>query len=109
MTTSAHITGVAASLSAGTLATTTNIFLMTELLITVPASLNAVSLRWSDDAGCTWSNQIVQSIGDMGEYDCNVQFRRLGLARNRVFELSYATHDPIPLTGAWVVVEVLAT
>jgi hypothetical protein len=53
-----------------------------------------VSLRWSDDAGQTWSNFYSVSAGRMGAYKTRAIWRRLGRSRNRVFEFSVS--DPIP-------------
>lgn len=54
-------------------------------------------LRWSNDGGRTWSNQITASAGAIGRTEARARFRRLGSARNRVWEIS-AT-DPVK----WVV------
>ena len=59
-----------------------------------------VSLRWSDDGGRTWGNPLVQSFGMTGEYLTSVQFQRLGMARSRVFELSWSTAAKTALMGA---------
>lgn len=61
------------------------------------------SLRWSDTRGATWSNPITATTGRVGEYLTQIQFQRLGMARDRVFELSWSgnggTHA---LNGAFV-------
>ena len=54
-------------------------------------------LRWSDDGGHTWSNEIWRSVGKLGEYETRATWNRLGAARNRVYELSMS--DPVK----WVV------
>lgn len=51
-------------------------------------------LRYSDDGGTTWGNEITCSVGELGQYSALVWFWQLGQARNRVYELS--TTDPIP-------------
>lgn len=51
-------------------------------------------LRWSDDGGQTWGNEHWVTAGVMGAYQTRAIWRRLGRARNRVFELSVT--DPIP-------------
>ena len=61
-----------------------------------------VSLRWSDDRGYSWSNAIEQSLGLTGESLTNVQWRRLGIARDRVFELSWSIPAKTALNGAFV-------
>ena len=51
-------------------------------------------LRWSDDAGHTWSNWHPADTGAPGAYKSRVKWRRLGHARDRVFEVQAS--DPIP-------------
>jgi hypothetical protein len=53
-----------------------------------------VTLRWSDDGGHTWSNGQTRGIGQSGDYKHRVLFRRLGVSRDRVYELTCA--DPVP-------------
>lgn len=53
-----------------------------------------VSLRWSDDAGQTWSNFYTVPIGAQGQRKTRAIWRRLGRSRNRVFEFSMS--DPVP-------------
>jgi hypothetical protein len=55
-----------------------------------------VSLRWSDDNGRTWSNEVTRPMGKMGEYDTQVIYNRLGQAINRVYEM--AITDPVRRT-----------
>ena len=50
-------------------------------------------LRWSNDGGSTWSNEYWTSIGRMGKYANRAIWRRLGTARDRVFEVSIT--DPV--------------
>lgn len=50
-------------------------------------------LRWSDDGGHTWSNQRTVSIGLIGGYKARARARRLGVGRDRVFEVSIS--DPV--------------
>jgi hypothetical protein len=50
-------------------------------------------LRWSNDGGSTWSNEHWVSIGKIGKYKNRAIWRRLGFARDRVFEVSVS--DPI--------------
>jgi len=64
-----------------------------------------VMLRWSDDAGKTWSHYHNCSAGDLGKYNTRAIWRRLGRSRNRVFEFSGS--DPVTwaLLGAELDVE----
>jgi outer membrane protein assembly factor BamB len=64
-----------------------------------------VSLRWSDDRGASWGNPITQPIGAVGQFNQNIQFRRLGMSRDRVFELSWSAPIMTALNGAFVDVE----
>lgn len=65
--------------------------------VTVP-----VSLRWSDSRGQSWGNPVMRSLGQEGQYLTSVQWRRLGMARDRVFELSWSAPCKTALLGAWV-------
>lgn len=53
-------------------------------------------LRWSDDGGHVWSNQMFESAGKIGEYKKRVKFNRLGQARDRVWEFTMT--DPVKIT-----------
>lgn len=50
-------------------------------------------LRWSNDGGSTWSNEYWTSIGRIGKYANRAIWRRLGWARDRVYEVSIS--DPV--------------
>jgi hypothetical protein len=50
-------------------------------------------LRWSSDGGSTWSNEYWVSIGQQGKFLNRAIWRRLGFARDRVFEVSIT--DPV--------------
>lgn len=50
-------------------------------------------LRWSDDGGQTWSNIRSTSIGAAGRTKNRAMWRRLGQARDRVYEVSMS--DPV--------------
>jgi hypothetical protein len=67
-----------------------------------PTNPPICSLRFSDDGGHTWSNAQVQSMGAAGQYKTSVQFQRLGMARDRVFELSWSAPAPTALNGAYI-------
>jgi len=53
-----------------------------------------VSLRWSDNYGHSWSDYIDRDCGQAGEFRKRVIWRRIGRARDRVYEVS--TADPFP-------------
>jgi hypothetical protein len=64
-----------------------------------------VFLRWSDTRGKTWGNAISTTLGLEGEYLTSLQYQRLGMARDRVFELSWSAPVKTALLGAWVQAE----
>lgn len=61
-----------------------------------------ITLRWSDDRGKTFGNGIEQSLGELGEYNKWAIWRKLGSARDRVFELSWSVPTETALNGAFV-------
>lgn len=66
-------------------------------------------LRWSDDGGHTWSNGHVASMGEVGEYTRRARWRRLGWARDRVFEVTITDPVKVIMIGATAEVEVAPT
>jgi hypothetical protein len=50
-------------------------------------------LRWSNDGGSTYSNEHWTSIGLVGKYQNRAIWRRLGMARDRIFEV--VVTDPV--------------
>ena len=50
-------------------------------------------LRWSNDGGSTWSREYWVTIGSMGRFKNRAIWRRLGMARDRVFEV--VVTDPV--------------
>lgn len=61
-----------------------------------------VSLRWSDTRGQSFLSPIHQTLGVGGQYYTMVQFQRLGMARDRVFELSWSAPCFTALNGAFI-------
>lgn len=62
-----------------------------------------VMLRWSDDAGHTWSNEHWKSMGKIGRYGFRTIWRRLGATmkiRDRVYEVSGTDPVRIYIMGA---------
>ena len=51
-------------------------------------------LRWSNDGGLLWSNENWRNVGVVGDTLARVIWRRLGAARDRVYELNFS--DPVP-------------
>ena len=56
------------------------------------------SMRWSSDAGQTWTNEYWRDVGAIGKYKQRAIWRRLGRARDRVYEMRLT--DPVK----WVIV-----
>lgn len=50
-------------------------------------------LKWSDDGGSTWSNEHWTSLGAQGMYKARAVWRRLGQARDRIFQV--VVTDPV--------------
>jgi hypothetical protein len=61
-----------------------------------------VFLRWSDTKGKSWENPIDADLGPLGDYERSIQFQRLGMARDRVFELFWSAPVKTALNGAFV-------
>jgi len=74
-------------------------------LTTGQGSDPVVMLRYSDDAGLTWSSEKWRSLGKIGEYKKRARWNRLGDFRQRVLELSIS--DPVDrvIMGAYAKLE----
>ena len=76
--------------------------------ISVPPGSNPqYMLRWSDDGGYTWSNEMWTDSNTQGNTDSRVLFRRLGATKrggtyDRIFELSGVDPVPVQIVGAYV-------
>ena len=64
-----------------------------------------VLLDWSDDRGQTFGNPVSQSIGNNGQFLTSMQWQRLGMARDRVFRLTWTCPFKTALQGCWIEVE----
>lgn len=64
-----------------------------------------VNMRYSDDRGQTWSDPQMASMGRIGEYLTSPQFQRLGMARDRVYEVFWTENLKTALNGLYVDVE----
>jgi len=56
-------------------------------------SVPQAMLRWSNDGGSTWSNEHWSQIGQVGKYKNRIIWRRLGWARDRIYEV--VVTDPV--------------
>lgn len=61
-----------------------------------------IVLQYSDDGGRTWSNELWQSMGKLGNYSARVVWRRLGRGRDRVFKVSGSDPVFIQLNEAYI-------
>jgi hypothetical protein len=61
-----------------------------------------VDLSWSDDKGATYGNPVSQSMGKIGQYSTVPSWNRLGMARDRVFKLSWSANTDTALNGAFI-------
>ena len=66
---------------------------MAELTADTTTNNPQAMLRWSNDGGSTWSKEYWVSIGSIGRYKNRAIWRRLGMARDRIFEVSIT--DPV--------------
>ena len=75
-----------------------------DMQVGTAATANAplVTLRWSDDRGASWSNPVTGSMGKTGEYLTSIQWQRLGIARDRVWEISWSEPVKTALNGAFI-------
>lgn len=64
-----------------------------------------LSLDWSDDRGHTFGTPLTLNMGTTGAYNTSLQFQRLGMARDRVFRLTWSDPVPTALQSAWIIVE----
>jgi hypothetical protein len=64
-----------------------------QLNSSTPTTYPQAMLRFSNDGGSTWSREYTVTIGQTGKYKNRAIWRRLGMARDRVFEVSIS--DPV--------------
>lgn len=75
-----------------------------------PAS-QQLMLRWSDTRGADWSDTVAMALdfGTTGQYYQSPTIQRLGMARDRVFELYWSFPYKTALNGAWIETEAAET
>lgn len=61
-----------------------------------------VTLSISNDAGRSYTAIQRQTLGNTGRYETSVQFNRLGLARDRVYQLSWSAPVKTVIQGAYL-------
>lgn len=67
-----------------------------------PSETPRVELRWSDDRGVSYGTPIAQSLGQVGQTQTMLQWQRLGMARDRVFEVAWSAPVMTALNGAFI-------
>lgn len=65
-----------------------------------------LKMRYSDNAGQTWSNWLQEECGGVGEYFRRISFDQLGSGRNRVFELQLSDAVNLTIIGAYAEITV---
>lgn len=80
----------------------TSLLMLDLKIIEFPPDQPLVHLRYSDDAGASWSNKLEEYLGREGEFSNNLQWNRLGTARFRVWEISWSTPTLTALTGVFI-------
>lgn len=66
------------------------------------APMPLLNMVYSDDGGHTWSDPMQKPLGATGQYDTICQFDRLGMARQRVYELYWTANMKTALNGVYV-------
>lgn len=66
-----------------------------------------IKLRYSNDAGRTFSDWMFEPLGKIGETDHRVVFRKLGIGRRRVWETECSENLQLTINAAYAEVEVL--
>lgn len=64
-----------------------------------------VLLRWSDTGGASWSDTVTMPFSRTGDYLRQMSVMRLGMARDRVFEISWSFPYKTSLQGPWIEVQ----
>ena len=85
------------------LITEDGLFLTTTAYPEAPGYNPQAMLRWSDDAGHTWSDEHWTSMGKIGDYGYRSFWRRLGMTvklRDRVYEISGTDPVKVSIVGA---------
>lgn len=67
-----------------------------------PADAPLVYVRWSDTRGESWGNPVAMSAGSSGDYLRSMLVTKLGMARDRVFEIFWSGDFETALNGAFV-------
>ena len=63
-----------------------------------------IMMCYSDDSGHTWSHELWESIGKIGEYKARVKWEQLGESRNRVYKFYFTDPVKCEVVAAHIVV-----
>jgi hypothetical protein len=74
----------------------------------IPAT-STLSLRTSDNRGKSFSAPVRQTFGATGQDNVQILFTRLGLSKDRIFEVSWSSPNVTALNGAFIQVEQCTT
>jgi hypothetical protein len=64
--------------------------------------LPEVAMQYSDDGGNTWSNELVESIGSIGEYKNRARWHGLGESRNRIYMFTISDNVKVEVVGVYL-------
>jgi len=70
--------------------------------LTGQGSSPLATLRFSDDGGYTWSNDIVTQLGMVGQTKARAMWRRLGKSRDRVYEVTITDPIQVAILNAYI-------
>lgn len=74
----------------------------TQVDLAAGEELPKVSLSYSDNKGKTFSDPLLQSLGNQGDYLTTLSWNRLGMGRDRVFKLEWSAALKTALNGAFI-------
>lgn len=63
-----------------------------------------IILRWSDDGGNTWSNELNRSMGKLGQYMKRIIWNRLGKSRNRIYEMATVARVKVNIIAGHLII-----
>ena len=65
-----------------------------------------LKMRYSNDAGQTWSDWLQENCGGVGQYNRRIVFDQLGSGRNRLFEIQLSDAVNLTIIGAYAEITV---
>lgn len=74
---------------------------VTTATTTDPAAEPQIKMRYSDDAGQTWTDWLSEPLGRIGEYQQRVKWAKLGAGRNRLFEFECSENLNLTIIGGY--------